>query len=195
MTDTTTTTTTRDALADIKRRWLDAPAEPEPADPILRAFARRKVPEGSRLRALYAAYQTAGEPVAALKARIAEADQELRAAYAQALQLGTPRERRVDAFTPLPTIEDAAELVACERRAQLVNELIDVWKRQLTSAELERQRIVKDWLAAHEAWGGAVYTLEGDATVLPPKMIVSTWKKPDAYQRTNLLATLAGLER
>ena len=182
-------------LAEIKRRWLDTPPEPDP-DPIVRKFNERKLPANAILRQIYAEYLVAGDPKAALESRIAEAEADLRAARARAFEVRVSNERRVNASTPLPTIEQAAELVASERRAELIKELVEIWQRQLLSAERTRQEAVKRWEGARESWGRALYEMTGDRSMLSGESIlIGEWKHPDRHTIGGLAQTLANLER
>ena len=160
-------------------------------DPTLRQFARYDVPEGAQLRQLYAELVQAQAEYNRMMAIEATIKDELQHAAARAAAL-TPHPPRPN--TPLPTFDDARELLALRQLAGMLNDrlaLVIEWQKDYRRvADVAQRNFDNVW----RGWADLRYTLDGSQD-LAPQMTIGEWKAPDATTRANILAALQRFER
>ena len=187
---TDTTTTTRNALTDIKRRWLDV--DPEPADPIEKLFWRRKLPADARLRQIYAAAQAAERQLLDTDQVIAEAEQELATIRARARQL---KPTRYHFGAPRPTLAGMQELRQLGDLSEALQEWLAAQRQARESLAQQKALAEREWQAARERWAELVYHGTGDASFLAPGAFVVLANGSSAMERGSVKRQLEEIEK
>jgi hypothetical protein len=182
----------QEELKQIQRQLLDEQSD----DPVLRLFAKRRLPEGARLRRLYAAQIKAEADLKRINEKIDAAGQELE--RLRATHLAQWDQPTID--TDMPSDADALAYATAKDKASLIRGLLEAWQMQVRSYQLHLNDRGKEFDAAFQTYRNLLWRLTGSSDVQPAWVVIDRhgddrgWHQPEGYELGTLEATAQQLE-